>query len=269
MVGWVSLVSLKAYTVNKHNNHQSPRYSRHYRISTKKMDPDSQPDQPPIINYILSFLLVGLAWGFTTPFIRKAAKEFGEAQERRRRQGLGVSQSASASAARNRSDANDTEMQGEQQGEEHEMLLEGEFENNELHGHGEEDEGEDEDEDATIPTRSRMAFASMRESRISRIRNKIVNIFWTVVNLLATPSYLIPLVLNLTGSVWFFLLIGKHGMYVYIYIYLVHCCFVIFGLYSTLSFSLAHTNSLFLLSSKQNSLSPFLWQIRVRSYSLF
>ena len=240
MVGWVSLVSLKAYTVNKHNNHQSPRYSRHYRISTKKMDPDSQPDQPPIINYILSFLLVGLAWGFTTPFIRKAAKEFGEAQERRRRQGLGVSQSASASAARNRSDANDTEMQGEQQGEEHEMLLEGEFENNELHGHGEEDEGEDEDEDATIPTRSRMAFASMRESRISRIRNKIVNIFWTVVNLLATPSYLIPLVLNLTGSVWFFLLIGKHGMYVYIYIFgpLLFC--YIWSLLYTFLFSRTH-----------------------------
>ncbi|PHH76308.1 hypothetical protein CDD80_1650 [Ophiocordyceps camponoti-rufipedis] len=28
---------------------------------------------PPAINYILSFILVGLAWGLTTPFIRRAA----------------------------------------------------------------------------------------------------------------------------------------------------------------------------------------------------
>ncbi|EGO60181.1 hypothetical protein NEUTE1DRAFT_143649 [Neurospora tetrasperma FGSC 2508] len=32
------------------------------------------PTQPPLLNYILSFLLVGLAWGFTTPFLRRAAK---------------------------------------------------------------------------------------------------------------------------------------------------------------------------------------------------
>ncbi|EDO64992.1 hypothetical protein GE21DRAFT_8391 [Neurospora crassa] len=34
----------------------------------------STPTQPPLLNYILSFLLVGLAWGFTTPFLRRAAK---------------------------------------------------------------------------------------------------------------------------------------------------------------------------------------------------
>ncbi|KAK1778952.1 hypothetical protein QBC45DRAFT_148973 [Copromyces sp. CBS 386.78] len=32
------------------------------------------PSKPPLLNYILSFLLVGLAWGFTTPFLRRAAK---------------------------------------------------------------------------------------------------------------------------------------------------------------------------------------------------
>lgn len=34
---------------------------------------------------------------------------------------------------------------------------------------------------------------------------------WTVVDLLRSPAYAVPLVVNLTGSVWFFLLIGKAG----------------------------------------------------------
>ncbi|KAK3352018.1 hypothetical protein B0H65DRAFT_459763 [Neurospora tetraspora] len=40
------------------------------------MSPDLPPgiSKPPLLNYILSFLLVGLAWGFTTPFLRRAAK---------------------------------------------------------------------------------------------------------------------------------------------------------------------------------------------------
>lgn len=49
-------------------------------------------------------------------------------------------------------------------------------------------------------------------SEQSWLRMNIVSVFWTVVNLLRTPAYSIPLVVNLTGSVWFFLLVGKHGM---------------------------------------------------------
>ncbi|KAF7588374.1 hypothetical protein BBP40_005767 [Aspergillus hancockii] len=47
------------------------------------MDPDASitPEQPPVFNYILSFLLVGVAWGFTTPFIRRAATDFNARQE--------------------------------------------------------------------------------------------------------------------------------------------------------------------------------------------
>ncbi|KAJ5780776.1 hypothetical protein N7457_005936 [Penicillium paradoxum] len=45
----------------------------------------------------------------------------------------------------------------------------------------------------------------------SWLRTKIVSVFWTVINLLRTPAYAIPLVINLTGSIWFFLLVGKHG----------------------------------------------------------
>ena len=34
---------------------------------------------------------------------------------------------------------------------------------------------------------------------------------FTVLDLLRSPGYAVPLVINLTGSVWFFLLIGKAG----------------------------------------------------------
>ena len=108
------------------------------------MDPDSLPsadDAPGAFNYILSFLLVGLAWGFTTPFIRRAAVDFNKRNELKQQQQGGTSQSGGG-----------------------------------------------------------------------WLKMKLRMIFWTVVNLLRTPAYLIPLVLNLTGSVWFFLLVGKHGM---------------------------------------------------------
>ncbi|KAL1953920.1 hypothetical protein VTO42DRAFT_2042 [Malbranchea cinnamomea] len=109
------------------------------------MDPDSSPPSDPrpgVFNYILSFLLVGLAWGFTTPFIRRAAVEFNKRNEARQQQ---------------------------------------------------------------------------RDQAVQRgtggwLRTKIGSLFWTVVNLLRTPAYLIPLVLNLTGSVWFFLLVGQHEL---------------------------------------------------------
>jgi hypothetical protein len=101
------------------------------------MDPDPIPQepQPSAFNYILSFVLVGIAWGFTTPFIRRAAVDFNKRQESQIQQSGG-------------------------------------------NGGG----------------------------RLRRL-------FWTVVNLLRTPAYAIPLILNLTGSVWFFLLVGKHGIF--------------------------------------------------------
>lgn len=34
---------------------------------------------------------------------------------------------------------------------------------------------------------------------------------FSVLDLLRSPGYAVPLVINLTGSVWFFLLIGKAG----------------------------------------------------------
>jgi len=45
----------------------------------------------------------------------------------------------------------------------------------------------------------------------SWIKSRFLAAFFGVVDLLRNPRYAIPLVINLTGSVWFFLLIGKAG----------------------------------------------------------
>jgi len=91
-------------------------------------------DKPPVFNYILSFILVGLAWGFTTPFIRRAAR-----------------------------------------------------------------------------THNPPAHATLDDPAVknSWIKSKVYGVFFTVIDLLRNPRYAVPLLLNLTGSVWFFLLIGQ------------------------------------------------------------
>jgi hypothetical protein len=91
---------------------------------------------PSPINYILSFLLVGICWGFTTAFIRRAAKSY------------------------------------------------------------------------SPPTNS-----SITDPRRSWLSRQISKAFFTVIGLLRKPSYAIPLVANLTGSIWFFLLVGQAGRY--------------------------------------------------------
>ncbi|KAH6690576.1 integral membrane protein [Plectosphaerella plurivora] len=98
-------------------------------------DSDVAPvDQPPVINYVIGFLLVGVAWGLTTPFIRRAAKNHNPP--------------------------------------EHPIL----------------------ETDAI---------------KRSWLKSKLYGAFFGVVDLLRNPRYAAPLLINLTGSVWFFLLIGK------------------------------------------------------------
>jgi hypothetical protein len=41
------------------------------------------------------------------------------------------------------------------------------------------------------------------------LKKQVYTIFFSVLDLLRSPSYAIPLLINITGSVWFFLLIGK------------------------------------------------------------
>ncbi|CAK7564167.1 MAG: hypothetical protein SEPTF4163_002051 [Sporothrix epigloea] len=102
--------------------------------------PGSSPADPPhpaAINYIAGFLLVGIAWGFTTPFLRRAARDHNPPP--------------------------------------HPLL-----------------------ERADIKT--------------STVRRHVYGNLFAVMDLLRNPRYAVPLLLNLTGSVWFFLLIGKAGM---------------------------------------------------------
>ncbi|KAJ5115106.1 hypothetical protein NUU61_000865 [Penicillium alfredii] len=191
------------------------------------MDPDASIPEPApsAFNYVLSFLLVGVAWGFTTPFIRRAAADFNARQ--------GQQQASSTASGRSRPQ---TDGLGEyREGEEQELLPPDES----FHSHGvrrstssdsgrmgagartrrgqeqeqqqqdaEEEEEEEEEEDNTPTPAWKRSYPPTQ----SWLRTKIVGLFWTVVNLLRTPAYSIPLVINLTGSVWFFLLVGKHGM---------------------------------------------------------
>ncbi|KAG5290400.1 integral membrane protein, putative [Histoplasma capsulatum G186AR] len=100
---------------------------------------------PSIFNYVLSFLLVGVAWGFTTPFIRRAAVDFNARNEQK------------------------AQTQKEQD-------------------------------------------AASSSSPSSWAMQKLLSLSRTAANLLRTPGYTVPLLLNLTGSVWFFLLVGKHEL---------------------------------------------------------
>jgi len=110
-------------------------------ISHPIMADDSAPS-PPIFNYIVGFLLIGIAWGFTTPFIRAAART-------------------------------------------HKPLAH--------------------------PVLDSPAVKS------SWFKSKVYGAFFGVVDLLKNPRYAVPLVINLTGSVWFFLLIGQAGEFSYFF----------------------------------------------------
>ena len=97
--------------------------------------PEPQP-QPPALNYVAGFLLVGVAWGLTTPFIRRAARDHNPP--------------------------------------EHPLL-------------------------------------ARPDVRASPVRSRLYGAFFAVVDLLRNPAYAVPLLINLSGSVWFFLLIGQAG----------------------------------------------------------
>jgi hypothetical protein len=180
------------------------------------MDPDASIPEPApsVFNYVLSFLLVGVAWGFTTPFIRRAAADFNARQEKQSRSPRGRSQTQSSAQSG---------LDGE---EEQELLTPQEQDTDGVRRRSGSGSRQRRDEDAAerypdgdeadVPTP-----AWQRSGQQSWLRAKITSVFWTVVNLLRTPAYSIPLVVNLTGSVWFFLLVGKHGMLFFSFFF---CC---------------------------------------------
>jgi hypothetical protein len=196
------------------------------------MDPEAgipAEPAPSVFNYVLSFLLVGVAWGFTTPFIRRAAADFNARQEKQANE--------SDSSGRRRGRSQDTPQTGfTDAGEEQELLsreedgvrrrstsrsdlnrkpktadadtgldggIVGQSGSRDTAGNRE-DADEDQDD---LPTPA-WRRAPVKQSWL---RTKVVSVFWTIVNLLRTPAYSVPLVINLTGSIWFFLLVGKHG----------------------------------------------------------
>ncbi|CAI7613696.1 unnamed protein product [Penicillium bialowiezense] len=199
------------------------------------MDPDASiptEPEPSVFSYVLSFLLVGVAWGFTTPFIRRAAADFNARQEKQ------ANESANRGRSRSRSQRSpDTGFTDA--GEDQELISQDGQDTETGHEDGVRDRSisrsdvnrkpsaagpddglengtsarragsntprEDEDEDNLPEPAWRGSGAKQ-----SWLRAKVTTIFWTVVNLLRTPAYAIPLVINLTGSIWFFLLVGKH-----------------------------------------------------------
>lgn len=160
------------------------------------MDPDASILEPPpsVYNYILSFLLVGVAWGFTTPFIRRAAADFNARQEAQR----------------------DTQPESPEK----EVPLKNRGEKNKVKHDDTPAEHEEDSEQSNglrlrkvprSPPTKQPAWKNPNPSKQSWLKQKLITLLWTVFNLLRTPAYSIPLVINLTGSVWFFLLVGKHG----------------------------------------------------------
>ncbi|KAL8779914.1 MAG: hypothetical protein Q9213_006712 [Squamulea squamosa] len=118
-------------------------------MSTPTTTDDPSIPSPSIFRWTLGFLLVGMAWGLTTPFIRRAALDFHPPTHR----SLENLRSSEPSSPR-----------------------------------------------TTI---------ELVSWGIWWVRVKILGGIWMVADLLRSPKYCVPLVVNLTGSVWFFLLIGK------------------------------------------------------------
>lgn len=114
--------------------------------------PTPTPVTPPITNYILGFLLIGLAWGFTTPFIRRAARQ-------------------------------------------HKPLSHSTLDR--LHS----------------LTESTGGFKGGYNGYNAAIKEKVIGAIFGLMDILRDWRYAVPLVINLTGSVWFFLLIGQAGMF--------------------------------------------------------
>ncbi|KAI2970987.1 hypothetical protein CBS147323_3211 [Aspergillus niger] len=165
------------------------------------MDPETDPSNPPVINYILSFLLVGVAWGFTTPFIRRAAADFAARQQQNQQQddnnnNISINSNDNVPLTSVTPEYTD-EARPEEGGEESE-------EDNPPPATHQEQQQQQQQQPAWMQQN--------QQKPPSWLRKKITTLFWTVVNLLRTPAYSIPLVVNLTGSVWFFLLVGKHEL---------------------------------------------------------
>lgn len=88
-------------------------------------------------------------------------------------------------------------------------------------------------------------------------KRKLLAIWYAVKDLLQNPKYAIPLLLNVTGSVWFFLLIGQAGMLL-LFSFLFFSFFRLFICY--FSFFLSAAGLLSQTQAKTKSLNFFFGQ---------
>jgi hypothetical protein len=51
----------------------------------------------------------------------------------------------------------------------------------------------------------------LRDPSISWLKRKVLGVWYAVIGVLSRPAYAVPLLVNVTGSVWFFILIGQAG----------------------------------------------------------
>jgi hypothetical protein len=123
---------------------QSANLSINSENRTMVPNPDTSPTQPSpgLLRYVLGFLLVGAAWGLTTPFMRRAA--------------LASTSSPSKTSP------------------------------------------------STPDSRSWLTHPST-----PYLKAKIWSLLYSIYDTLKNPAYAIPFLINVTGSVWFFLLIGQ------------------------------------------------------------
>jgi hypothetical protein len=51
----------------------------------------------------------------------------------------------------------------------------------------------------------------LRDPSTSWLKRKVLGVWYAVIGVLSRPAYAVPLLVNVTGSVWFFILIGQAG----------------------------------------------------------
>jgi hypothetical protein len=56
----------------------------------------------------------------------------------------------------------------------------------------------------------------LEDKSVALVKRKVLSIWYSVFDLVRRPAYFIPLLMNLSGSVWFFLMVGQAGKLVFL-----------------------------------------------------
>ena len=234
--------------------------------------PHDDSSSPSIFRWTLGFLLVGFAWGVTTPFMRRAALQLQrerehelrvQQQRQRQQQREGEAEMASGiQGTKGKGKGKGKEKGKEQQHRNGEISSDGrdgpfnDGYNNNFNDGGRvvDDDDDDDDDEGILPPAPSAASASAQavapapadgqessatpatgtqttsrpynsnpaaaaaashgaSSYAHIIRAKLASILKSVLETLRRPAYAVPLLLNVTGSIWFFLLVGQAGTF--------------------------------------------------------